>query len=180
MRRIDTACSSGLSVNAGQPASKRGQVAIASPESSSPRSAQENARWPGECPGTYSTCSGPTASPSPTLSSIGTGRCFGRLRKIPTWNGYVRNGAVGFSPTDCAGRSPEMMSASHSCASTAAPVSRFSAASPPRCERCACVSTIRFRSNGLWPSRRIASSTPRPSFSKSVSTSESSPFASIR
>ena len=52
MRRIDAACCSGLSVKAGQPASKRGQVAIASPERSSPRSAQENARWPGEWPGT--------------------------------------------------------------------------------------------------------------------------------
>jgi hypothetical protein len=99
---------------------------------------------------------------------------------MPTWNGYVRSGAVGFSPTGCAGRSPETTSASVSCASTVAPVSRFSAASPPRCERCACVSAIRFRSRGLRPSERIASSTPRASFSKSVSTSVSSPFVSSR
>ena len=52
IRRIDSACCSGFSVKAGQPASKRGQVAIASPESSSPRSGQEKARCPGEWPGT--------------------------------------------------------------------------------------------------------------------------------
>ena len=36
MRRIDAACCSGLSVKAGQPASKRGQVAIASPGEQQP------------------------------------------------------------------------------------------------------------------------------------------------